>query len=180
LWCPTTPTPGGERASSSTTRQASKTTGKSATAYPSSVWSASSPTWHAPLSPPDALAVLDEAFARFDEIDRPMFRRRLRERVQDRPDPRGTRIGRRLIDLATGRAASPAESWLLWLVVDLGFPVPEANVPVHDVDGRPLYWVDVGWRSLRIAIEYNGYAAHAGRKKVDEARIRDLEAAGGS
>ncbi len=130
------------------------------------------------LSPPDALAVLDEAFARFDEIDRPMFRRRLRERVQDRPDPRGTRIGRRLVDLATGRAASPAESWLLWLVVDLGFPVPEANVPVHDVDGRPLYWVDLGWRSLRIAIEYNGYAAHAGRKKVDEARIRDLERRG--
>ena len=72
--------------------------------------------------PPKALAVLDEALARLPESDRPAFRRRLRERLQERPDPRGTRIGTRLVDLATGRAESPPESWLLWMVVDLGFP----------------------------------------------------------
>lgn len=130
------------------------------------------------LSPPNALAVLDQAFAMVDEIDRATFRRRLRERLQDRPDPRGTRIGRRLVDLATGRAESPAESWLLWRVVDLGFPVPDANVWVDDLDGGPRYRVDLGWRSLRIAVEYNGRAAHAGREKQDEARIRDLERRG--
>jgi hypothetical protein len=128
--------------------------------------------------PPKGLAVLDEALAGLPEHARPAFRRRLRERLQDRPDPRGTRIGTRLVDLATGRAESPPESWLLWLVVDLGFPVPEANLPVLGVDGRELYRVDLGWRELRIAVEYNGYAAHAGREAADAARISDLERRG--
>jgi hypothetical protein len=130
------------------------------------------------LPPWQALAVLDQAFALVDERDRPTFRRRLRERLQDRPDPRGTRIGRRLVDLATGRAESVSESWLLWRVVDLGFPVPEANLPVLDIKGRELYRLDLGWRELRIGAEYNGYAAHAGREAQDEARRDDLERRG--
>jgi hypothetical protein len=128
--------------------------------------------------PPKALAVLDEALARLPEADRPAFRRRVRKRLQQRPDPRGTRIGTRLLDLATGRAESPPESWLMWLVVDLGFPVPAANFPVRDVDGREMYRLDLGYEELRIAIEYNGYAAHAGRDEADAARLRDLERRG--
>lgn len=128
--------------------------------------------------PPKALAVLDEALAGLPEHARPAFRRRLRERLQQRPDPRGTRIGTRLLDLATGRAESPSESWLLWLVVDLGFPVPEANLPVLGIDGRELYRLDLGYRKLRIAVEYNGYAAHVGHDEADAARIRDLERRG--
>ncbi|HEX8519979.1 MAG TPA: hypothetical protein VF667_10345 [Pseudonocardia sp.] len=126
------------------------------------------------MYPPDALAVLDEAFAQLDELDRPAFRRRLRERLQVRPDPRGTVVGRRLVDLATGRAESPSESRLLWRVVDLGFPVPEVNLPVRDLGGRLLYRLDLGWSKVLIAIEYDGYAAHVGREEHDEARIRDL------
>jgi hypothetical protein len=128
--------------------------------------------------PPKALAVVDEALARLPEPSRPAFLRRLRERLQERPDPRGTRIGRRLVDLATGRAESPSESWLLWLVVDLGFPVPQANIPVRAVDGREVYRLDLGYEELRIAIEYNGYAAHVDRVVGDEARLRDLERRG--
>jgi hypothetical protein len=128
--------------------------------------------------PPKALAVLDEALARLPESDRPTFRRHLRERLKERPDPRGTHIGTRLVDLATGRAESPPESWLMWLVVDLGFPVPEANLPVHDVNGREMYRLDLGYEELRIAIEYNGYAAHVDRVEADEARRRDLERRG--
>jgi hypothetical protein len=67
---------------------------------------------------------------------------------------------------------------LLWRVVDLGFPVPEANVPVCDLAGRQLYRLDLGWRKLRIAAEYNGYAAHVGREEEDESRRRDLERRG--
>jgi hypothetical protein len=129
------------------------------------------PPWH-------ALAVLDEALALQDERDRMGFRRRLRERVQDRPDPRGTRIGGRLVDLATGLAESVSESWLLWRVVDLGFPVPEVNPWVLGIDGIGLYRVDLGWCELRIAVEYNGYAAHAGRDECDADRVRDLERRG--
>jgi hypothetical protein len=126
------------------------------------------------LSPSDALAVLDEALARTVEMDREVLRRRVRDRISARPDPRGTHIGMRLIDLATGRAESPPESWLLWRVVDLGFPVPEANLPIHDINGRELYRLDLGWRELRIGLEYNGYAAHAEREAADEARRRDV------
>jgi hypothetical protein len=130
------------------------------------------------LRPSDALAVLDQALAQVPERDRPAMRCRLRDRMVMRPDPRGTRIGTRLIDLATGRAESPRESWLMWQVADLGFPVPEANLPVGDIDGHELYRLDVGWRKLRIAAEYDGYEAHAGRKAQDQARRADLKRRG--
>ena len=130
------------------------------------------------LRPSDALAVLDQALAGVPERDRPALRCRLRDRLVVRPDPRGTRIGTRLVDLATGRAESPRESWLMWQVADLGFPLPEANLPVCDIDGRELYRLDVGWRKLRIAAEYDGYEAHAGRKVQDQARRADLKRRG--
>jgi hypothetical protein len=129
-------------------------------------------------SPPDALAVIDQALGSLEEGDRSAFRRRLRERLQDRPDPRGTRIGRRLVDLATGLAESPAESWWLWRVVDLGFPVPEVNPWLRDPDGVGLFRLDLGWMDLRIALEHNGYAAHRGREERDAARVADLERRG--
>jgi len=130
------------------------------------------------LRPSDALAVLDQALAQVPERDRPALRCRLRDRLVIRPDPRGTRIATRLVDLATGRAESPRESWLMWQVADLGFPLPEANLPVHDIDGRELYRLDVGWRKLRIAAEYDGYEAHAGRKEQDQTRRADLRRRG--
>jgi hypothetical protein len=128
--------------------------------------------------PPKSLAALDEVLAGLPEQDRPAFRRRLSERLHARPDRSGTRIGKRLVDLATGRAESPPESWLLWLVVDLGFPVPEANLPILGIDGRELRRLDLGYRELRIGVEYNGYAAHVERDEVDAARLRDLERRG--
>ena len=130
------------------------------------------------LRPSHALAVLDQALAGVPERDRPALRCRLRDRLAARPDPRGTRIGTRLVDLATGRAESPRESWLMWQVADLGFPLPEANLPVCDIEGRELYRLDVGWRKLRIAAEYDGYEAHAGRKAQDQARRADLKRRG--
>lgn len=129
-------------------------------------------------TPPDALAVIDQALAGFKEEERPAFRRRLRERLQDRPDPRGTRIGTRLVDLATGLAESPAESWWLWRVVDLGFPVPEVNSWIKDLDGVGLFRTDLAWPELKIALEHNGYAAHQGRDARDASRLADLERRG--
>ena len=129
-------------------------------------------------SPPDALAVIDQALGSLKEEERPAFRRRLRERLQDRPDPRGTRIGRRLVDLATGLAESPAESWWLWRVVDLGFPIPEVNPWIRDLDGTGVFRLDLGWMDLKIALEHNGYVAHKGREDRDARRIADLERRG--
>ncbi len=130
------------------------------------------------LRPWSALAVIDEALAGTVELERMQRRRRIRELISTRPDPRGTRIGTRLVDLATGRAESPAESWLLWRVVDLGFPTPAANLPVLGIDGHELYRLDLGWEELKIALEYNGYAAHVDKEEADAARRRDLERRG--
>ena len=129
-------------------------------------------------TPPDALAVIDQSLAGLKEEDRPTFQRRLRERLQDRSDPRGTRIGRRLVDLATGLAESPAESWWLWRVVDLGFPVPDVNPWIRDLNGMGLFRLDLAWLELKIALEHNGYAAHVGRERDDAARIAELERRG--
>lgn len=130
------------------------------------------------LAPPDALAVADEVLARHADEQRSQVRARIERRIARRPDTRGTRIGAQLLHLATGRAESPAESWLLWRVVDLGFPTPEVNWWVLDIDGRPLRRADLAWPSVRILVEYDGYAAHVGREALDEARIRDLERRG--
>lgn len=127
------------------------------------------------VSPARALAVVDQALAALAEAAGEALRARVAQRLRHRPDPRGTRVGARLVELASGRAESPAESWLRWRIVDLGFPPPEVNHWVCDLDGRHVHRVDLSWPSLRIAVEYLGYAAHAGRAEQDAARVRDLE-----
>jgi hypothetical protein len=127
---------------------------------------------------PTALAVLDEALRRIEPGHREQFRARIEERLAGRRDPRGTRCGRRLLDLATGRAESPAESWLLWRIVDSGFPPPEANWSLAGPDGREIHRLDLAWPDLRIVVEYYGYAVHAVRESEDEVRAESLRRRG--
>lgn len=126
----------------------------------------------------DALAVADQALAIFESPERERLRAAIARRIARRPDPRGTRRGARLLDLATGRAESPAESRLLWRVVDAGYPRPEVNWPLLSCDGRELFRLDLSWPDLRIAVEHDGYAAHLGREAADEARRADLRRRG--
>jgi hypothetical protein len=124
--------------------------------------------------PRDALAVTDQMLALHPENEREHFRASVAERLKHRPDPRGTRRGARLLELATGRAASPPESWLLHDVVEWGYPPPEVNWPVSTPTGVLLYVLDLAWPQLRIALEYNGFAVHAGREAEDARRTDDL------
>jgi hypothetical protein len=130
------------------------------------------------VQPSTALAIVDQALSQIEAVAREAFRARVGERLERRPDPRGTRIGARLLDLATGLAESPAESWLLWRLVDLGFPTPEVNHWVCTIEGVPIFRLDLSWPALRIAVEYDGFAAHEGRREPDEIRIRDLRRRG--
>lgn len=130
------------------------------------------------VRPSTALAIVDQALSLVEAPLREAFRARIGQRLERRADPRGTRIGARLLDLATGLAESPAESWLLWRLVDLGFPTPEVNHWVCTIDGVPIFRLDLSWPALRIAVEYNGFAAHDGCAEADGIRLRDLERRG--
>jgi hypothetical protein len=128
--------------------------------------------------PSDALALVDEALAMVDPDQREAYRDTLARRLERRRDPRGRRRGARILAVATGRAASPAESWFLWRIVDCGFPAPSVNWPLYAPDGREVYRLDYAWPELRIAVEYNGYAVHSGHEAEDAARTEDLRRRG--
>lgn len=68
---------------------------------------------------------------------------------------RGVRQLRELLPLVDPGAASPKESWLRLLLIDNGFPIPETQIPVFDGD-VPFAYLDVGWRHLQLAVEYDG------------------------
>jgi hypothetical protein len=130
------------------------------------------------VRPRDALAVADQALAEQLPEWRDVWKARLVRRLRHRADPRGTRSGARLLELATGRAESPPESWLLLEVVDLGFPCPEVNWSLYSPAGLELYRLDLAWPEQRVALEYNGYAVHAGREVQDGRRADDLRRRG--
>lgn len=125
----------------------------------------------------DALALADEVLRHAGE-DHEAFRKRVAATIEKRQDPRGTVRGPMLLDLASPRAESPAESWLRLQIVERGFPIPDVNWSLAGFDGREPYRLDLAWPDLRIALEYDGYGAHAGREAEDEARDDDLRRRG--
>ncbi len=120
-----------------------------------------------------ALAALD-AFERRFEITRldlegelPRFRRR-----------RGVVQLRRLIPLATPLAESPGESWLRGILIRNGFAAPQPQIELWE-SGVLRARIDLGYRHLRIAIEYFGEEFHGPEQEPhDRARIEWLEAHG--
>ncbi|HET6502330.1 MAG TPA: DUF559 domain-containing protein [Amycolatopsis sp.] len=125
-----------------------------------------------------AIACADQALSMIPGPARDEFRSRVGEQVRARADSRGTLGGLALLDLATGLAESPAESWLLLNLVDSGLPVPEQQLRIVDLAGNEIYRLDFGWREPRVAVEYDGYVAHENRKQRDAARDEDLRRRG--
>jgi hypothetical protein len=125
-----------------------------------------------------ALACADQAIALTPPESRGEFRAEVANRIETRRDSRGRRRAAILLDLATGLAESPAESWLLLRLFDAGLPVPAQQVPVTDMDGNVRYRLDFAWEEVRLALEYDGFAAHVGRSLRDAAREADLRRLG--
>ncbi|WP_162602322.1 type IV toxin-antitoxin system AbiEi family antitoxin [Nocardioides daejeonensis] len=120
-----------------------------------------------------ALAALDSFMRRFQisreefEQELPRFRRR-----------RGVVQLRRLIPLATPLADSPGESWLRGRLIEDGFPPPEPQIEFRE-NGELIAKVDLGYRQLRIAIEYFGDEFHGPKQREHDAtRIAWLNANG--
>jgi hypothetical protein len=112
-----------------------------------------------------ALAALD-AFMRHHDLNQEDFRRSL-VRFAGR---RGVKQLRELIGYASPLAESPPESWTRMAIIDAGLAVPEPQVTVALPEGVSVR-VDLGYRHLKIAVEYDGEEFHTS----DEDREHDRE-----
>lgn len=92
---------------------------------------------------------------------------------------RGVRQLRELLPLVDGGAESPKESWLRLLAIDGGLPRPETQIPVYD-NGIPVAFLDMGWRHIQLALEYDGDQHRTDRRQYvrDMRRIPMLEGHG--
>lgn len=66
---------------------------------------------------------------------------------------------RELIGLVDPRAESARESWTRLEIHDAGLPSPTPQFWIV-VDGRPTYRLDLAYPRQRVAVEYDGWAAH--------------------
>jgi very-short-patch-repair endonuclease len=125
-----------------------------------------------------ALACADQALALAPQAQRAELRAAIRHRIDTRCDSRGRRRAHALMDLASGKVESPAESAMLLTIYDAGLPLPAIQVSVNDMMGHERYRLDFAWEEPMVALEYDGYAAHEGRFDRDAERDRDLAARG--
>lgn len=69
---------------------------------------------------------------------------------------RGIARARRALELVDAGAQSPKESWLRTLLVQAGLPRPQTQIAIHDEYGNAVFYLDMGWEDLKIAVEYDG------------------------
>lgn len=96
------------------------------------------------------------------------------------PGVRGRKTLRRALTLVDAGAQSPYETLTRLILVRAGLPAPQTQLPVCDEHGLVVAYVDMGWRDLRVAVEYDG-AQHwtdPKQRRRDIERLADLEAQG--
>lgn len=123
--------------------------------------------------PHKALATLD-AFMRQHDLTQADYARLLR-RFRRR---RGVVQVRRLVPWASPDSESPGESFTRYLILEEGLDAPEPQVWVRNVPGFGWCRLDLAYRHLRIAVEYDGREAHgpeqAAHDQARRAALRDL------
>jgi very-short-patch-repair endonuclease len=63
------------------------------------------------------------------------------------------------------------------LLIDEGFPRPQTQIPVLGPDGCPRYYLDMGWKDLMVAVEYDG-VQHADQLGYDIVRSEYIAGVG--
>lgn len=107
------------------------------------------------LAPHMGLAVVD-AMAHAGLVD-PLL---LRPRYDEWPErQRWMGRGKRTLDLCEPKTESYGESWTRLRIVDAGFPRPEPQIWVPE-ERRGAHRLDMGWRELRRAVEFDGEQDH--------------------
>jgi very-short-patch-repair endonuclease len=87
------------------------------------------------------------------------------------PHTRGLRQLEAALDLVDPGAQSPKETWLRLLLVNAGFPKPQTQIPVLGPDGYPRYFLDMGWKDIMLAVEYDGEQHRTSRPQF----VKDVE-----
>lgn len=103
------------------------------------------------------------------------------ERVERAPGRQGLPLVERALQVWSPGPApgSPAEMRLLRLIVSWGLPCPERQIEIRDEKGRFVARCDLGWRDLKVVLEYDGEEWHGPRRApLDAARQRRIEALG--
>ena len=96
--------------------------------------------------------------------------------LKSRPSLRGLRQARDLLQLATGRPESPAESALLLTLVDAGFPEPLSQYEVFGDSADVVWRLDFAWPEAAIGVQYEPVARK--RLAADLARESSLRRQG--
>jgi hypothetical protein len=123
----------------------------------------------------DALCeLLDTALCR--ELASPAAVRAVLGRAARAPGRKGMPLIQRALEVweSGPRPGSPAEMRLLRLLVRWGFPTPERQIEVRDGKGRLVGRVDLGWRALKIGLEYDGSEFHGPRRSDHDAQRQKL------
>lgn len=86
----------------------------------------------------------------------------------------GVRRCREAVDLMDAGSQSPQETRVRLLLIDNGYPRPETQIPVLDDYGYPFAHLDMGWRDLKIAVEYDGehHRTNTDQYRWDARRLR--------
>jgi YD repeat-containing protein len=120
--------------------------------------------------PGPAVAAID-ALARATKLktaDVEMLAQRYRGR-------RGIRAALEALDLVDAGAESPQETRVRLVLVKAGFPRPETQIPVYDEYGQLVAVIDMGWRDLRVGVDYDGAHHRMSRRQFDR-DVRRYEA----
>jgi hypothetical protein len=72
------------------------------------------------------------------------------------PGARGLRQLETALDLVDPDSQSPRETWLRLLLIRAGLPRPTTQIPVMSASGTQVYYLDMGWEDLMVAVEYDG------------------------
>lgn len=85
----------------------------------------------------------------------------------------GIRQARNLAVSIEPLTESPGESWTRLRMLDAGFPRPQAQWPVIDVNGVQR-WIDLAYPEIKLGAEFDGQEFHTGVHDVLKDRARRL------
>ncbi|MDM4140112.1 MULTISPECIES: DUF559 domain-containing protein [Mycobacterium] len=93
---------------------------------------------------------------------------------------RGISRARQAVDLFDPGAQSPKESWLRVVLIQAGLPRPQTQIPVLDEFDSAIAYLDMGWKDVKVAVEYDGEQHRSDRRQYtwDIRRLETLERLG--